>query len=115
VFWCRLALLALSLKGFGEMWLKSRLMASRLATSFGRTSQRVARVATPLSRFARVTISGQRYEVFDNCKGVGVCQIFVLLSRQAGGSAARTISAPVRGRFFLGRKVCAFTHYILAV
>jgi len=70
-------------------------------------------VATPLSRCARDTISGQRYEVFDNCKGGGVCQIFVPLCWQAGGSAARTISAPLRGRFLFGRKVCAFRHMYL--
>jgi hypothetical protein len=72
VFSCRRARLAVSLSGFGSMWLKSNLMASRTATSLGWTPQRVARVATPLSRFARVTISGQRYEVFDNCKGGGL-------------------------------------------
>jgi hypothetical protein len=77
-------------------------MASRRATSLGRTPQRVARVATPLLRCARVTISGQRYEVFGNCKGGATCQTFVPLRRQAGGSAARTISAPARGCFFFG-------------
>jgi hypothetical protein len=76
VFSCRRARRALSPRGLGSRWLKSKLIASRAATSLGWTSQRVARTATPLSRFARVTISGQRYEVFDNCKGDGMWSRF---------------------------------------
>jgi len=64
----------------------------------------VAKAATPLSRCVRDTISGQRYEVFDNCKGGGRGQIFVPLCWQAGGTAARTISAPARGCFFFVAK-----------
>ena len=71
VFSCRRARRALSPSGLGSTWLKSNLIASRSATSFGWRLQRVAKAATPLSRCARDTISGQRYEVFDNCKGVG--------------------------------------------
>ncbi len=46
-------------------------MASRSATSLGWTPQRVARVATPLSRCVRVIISGQKYEVSNIRKGGG--------------------------------------------
>jgi hypothetical protein len=99
-FSCRSARRALSPSGLGSRWLKSKSRSSRLATSLGWTPQRAARVATPLSRCARDTISGQRYEVFDNCKGRAICQTFVPLRRQARGSAARTISAPARGCFF---------------
>ncbi len=70
VFSCRLARRAVSLIGLGSRWLKSKSMLSRPATSLGWTPQRVARVATPASRFLRATIPIQRYEVFDNCKGV---------------------------------------------
>ena len=44
-------------------------MASRSATSLGWTPQRVASVATPLSRCVRAIISGQKYEVSDIRKG----------------------------------------------
>jgi len=54
-------------------------MASRSATSVGWTPQRVARVATPLSRCVRVIISGQRYEVFDNCKGGGSAHAYAYI------------------------------------
>jgi hypothetical protein len=105
VFSCRCARRALSPRGLGSRWLKSKLMASRKATSLGWTSQMVARIATPLSSCARDTISGQRYEVFDNCKRDMVYQIFVPLCRQARGSAAHTIPTPARGCFlFLGGK-----------
>jgi len=71
VFSCRRARRALSPIGLGSTWLKSNLIASRSATSLGWMPHKVARAATPLSRCARDTISGQRYEVFDNCKGGG--------------------------------------------
>jgi len=72
-------------------------------------------VATPLSRCARDTISGQRYEVFDNCKGGGRGQIFIPLRRQAVGAAAHTISAPARGCFFLEIKSVRDQTYIFSV
>jgi len=115
VFSCRRARRALSPSGLGSTWLKSNLMASRSATSLGWRPQRVAKAATPLSRCVRDTISGQRYEVFDNCKGGGRGQIFVPLSRQAGGAVARTISAPARGRFFLWPKSVCIQTYIFAI
>jgi len=114
VFSCRRARRALSPRGLGSTWLKSNLIASRSATSLGWMPHKVARAATPLSRCVRDTISGQRYEVFDNCKGGVDSQIFVPLPRQACGSAAHTISAPARGCFFLcRRKVCAPRHIYL--
>jgi len=114
VFSCRRARRALSPSGLGSTWLKSNLIASRSATSLGWMPHKVARAATPLSRCVRDTISGQRYEVFDNCKGGVDSQIFVPLPWQACGSAARTISAPARGRFLLcRRKVCAPRHIYL--